>query len=212
MLQADALPYRGEISGREHPGGDTDCRAACGNVADNQRIRGDHCTVANGNRSNDARVASDQDVIADAGSAWSRSGADGAHMMECAVGPDLGGAVHSDGTAMRDDQAWADLSVGVEVDVCQHRQQLFCDAERQPRGCPKPSGSTPPDDLLEPVECERPKSLRTPTAVPVHPETRQIRSARSPLAIPCPRLDCVSVVLHRVRQIEVASESFVRRL
>jgi len=108
---------------------------------------------------------------------------------------------------MSDEQAWADLGVGVEVDLRHHLKQLSYDAEPQPCRRPKPSGSTPPNHLFEPVEGKRPKSLRPPTGVPVRSETRQVRSACSPRAITCPRLDCVSVVFHlfdkttRVREL-----------
>lgn len=184
---------------REHFRGDTDCCEACGNIADNQGIRGDHCAIANGHRANNAGVATDVDMIAYRSSTWSRSCANGAHMMKCAIGTDLGGVVHSDRTAMRDNQTWSDLGIGVKVDKCQHHEQLPYDAEHPPYGCPKPSGSTLPNRLLKPMDNQGPEALGPPAGEAVIPETRQVRSARSPLAIPCPCLDYISVIPHRVK-------------
>ena len=106
----------------EHFRGDTDCREACGDILDDERIRGDHCSIANSYRPNDTRLASDVDMIANGRPAWSRSCANGAHVINCAVSPDLGSAMHSDRATMRDDQPWSDLSVGVNVDQCHHHE------------------------------------------------------------------------------------------
>jgi hypothetical protein len=60
-------------------------------------------------------VTSDEDVVADDGSAWSRSCADSAHAMERAVGADFGVTVNSDRTAMTDERARADLGIRMEI-------------------------------------------------------------------------------------------------
>jgi hypothetical protein len=98
-------------------------------MVDNQGIRSDHCTIANVHRANDACVAPNINMVAYGGSAWSRSCANRAHMMKCAVGSDLGGSMDTDGTTMGDDQAWSDLSVGVNVDQCHYHKQLSYDAD-----------------------------------------------------------------------------------
>jgi hypothetical protein len=43
---------------------------SCRHIADNQGICSDHRTIANSDVANDARVATDEDMIADRGSAW----------------------------------------------------------------------------------------------------------------------------------------------
>ncbi len=184
---------------REHFRGDTDCCEARGNVADNQGIGGDHCAFANGHRANNAGVATDVDMITYRSSAWSRSCADGAHMMKRAIGSDLGGEVNPDWTAMRNNQTWSDLSIGVNIDKCYQDKQLPYDAEHQTYRRPKPLGSTLPDGLLQPMDSQGPEALGPPAGVAVVPKTRQVRSERSPLAIPCPCLDRIPVVLHRVK-------------
>jgi hypothetical protein len=60
-------------------------------------------------------VTSDEDVVADDGSAWSRSCADSAHAMERTVGADFGVTVNSDRTAMTDERARADLGIRMEI-------------------------------------------------------------------------------------------------
>jgi len=60
-------------------------------------------------------VTSDEDVVADDGSAVLRSFADGTQAMERAVGADFGGKVDSDRTAMTDEQAGADLGIRMEI-------------------------------------------------------------------------------------------------
>ena len=60
-------------------------------------------------------MTSDEDVVADDGSARSRSCADGTHAMERAVGADPGVPVNSDRTAMTDDHAGANLGIRMEI-------------------------------------------------------------------------------------------------
>jgi hypothetical protein len=60
-------------------------------------------------------VTSDEDVVADDGSSWSRSCADGTHAMDRAVGADFGVTVNSDRTAMTDEHARADLGIRMQI-------------------------------------------------------------------------------------------------
>ena len=82
-------------------------------------------------------------MIADDGSAWSGSGADGTPMIEGAIGSDLSGPVHADGTDMRYEEARSDFSGGIDIDVCDQREKLSCHAKNQPHGRQKPLGSAP---------------------------------------------------------------------
>jgi hypothetical protein len=61
-------------------------------------------------------MAPNENMIAYRSSAWPRTRANGAHMMKSAIGPDFGGGVHSDWTAMRDDETRPNFSVGMYVD------------------------------------------------------------------------------------------------
>jgi len=115
--------------------------------------------------------------------------------MDCTVSADFGVTVDPDEADVRNEQAWADLSVRMNVDVRHHRKQLVDDAKYHSGGHPKPSGPALADHFVKSMNCERPKSFRSPTAVSVLPETRQIGPTGSPLAIPGPIFDCISIVL-----------------
>src|ERR1700690_2883206 len=99
MARGVAIPRRFYS---KHSSRDTDCGEAWGDVTQDQGVRGNHRIVADGHRANDARVASDVDVIADGGAAWSRSATNSAHMMKRTVDSDLAVTIHSDRTTMRD--------------------------------------------------------------------------------------------------------------
>ena len=58
-------------------------------------------------------MTTDEDMVADNGSAGSRSCADGTPAMECAIGTDVGFSVYSYWAAVTDDHARADLGVRV---------------------------------------------------------------------------------------------------
>src|ERR1700733_5540080 len=106
-----------------------------------------------------------------------------AHMMKSTVSTDLGGTMHADRTAMRNNETWSDFSVGINVDHCYNGEQLSCDAKHEPRRRRKPARFEFPSCLLEPIDKQRPETLRAPGAVPVLPKTCPVRLARSPLAI-----------------------------
>jgi hypothetical protein len=89
---------------------------SCRHIADNRGICSDHRTTANSDVANDARVATDEDMIANRSSARSRSCANRAHMMKSTVGTDLSGTMHADRTAMRSNETRSDFSVGIDVD------------------------------------------------------------------------------------------------
>jgi hypothetical protein len=75
-------------------------------------------------------MAPDENMIAYRSSTWSRSCANGAHMMKSAVGPNFGGSVHSDRTAMRNNETRPNFSVGVNVDKRHYDEQFSYDAQR----------------------------------------------------------------------------------
>jgi hypothetical protein len=60
-------------------------------------------------------VTPDEDVVADDGSAWSRSRTDGTPAMERTVGSDVGFSVDSYRTAVTDDHAGADLGIRMKI-------------------------------------------------------------------------------------------------
>jgi hypothetical protein len=60
-------------------------------------------------------VTPDEDVVANDGSAWSRSCADGTAAMERAVGSDSGFSVDSYRTAVTDEHAGADLGIRMKI-------------------------------------------------------------------------------------------------
>src|SRR5271169_1230297 len=111
-------------------------------------------------------MAPNEDMIAYRSSARIRSCANGAHMVERAVGPDPSGTMHSDRTAVRDDETWSYFSIGVNVDECHNYKQLTDDAERHPCGRPKPSGSSLRYYPLKPIQTKRPEALRSPAGEP----------------------------------------------
>jgi hypothetical protein len=78
----------------------SDCREVRWYVANHERVSPDHCAIADGNRANNARVASNVDMIAYRGPSWLRSGANCAHVVECAVSTNSGIAMNSDRAAM----------------------------------------------------------------------------------------------------------------
>jgi hypothetical protein len=71
--------------------------------------------ITDSNCTNDARLTSDEDVIADDGSAGSRSCTDGTPAMDRAVGSDFGFSVNSYRTAVTDDHAGADVSIRMKI-------------------------------------------------------------------------------------------------
>jgi hypothetical protein len=107
-----------------HPRGDADCCKAGRDRTDNQGICCDHCTIANGYGADDARMAPNEDMIAYCGSACLRSGTNGAHVVKCTVSSDFGSTMHPDRTTMRDDEAWTNLGIRVNVDECHDYKQL----------------------------------------------------------------------------------------
>ena len=163
---------RDPIHAGQHPRGNTDRGRIRWNVVDNQRICGDYSPVTYSHRADDARIAGDKDMIADSGPAWSGPGPDGAPMMDRTVRSDFGGPVHPDSADMRYQQAWADISGGINVDVRNHRKHLSCNGKDKPHGRYRPLQAAPSDAPLQAVKRERPKSLGSPTAVTLAPEAR----------------------------------------
>ena len=86
-------------------------------------------------------MAPNEDVIAYRSSAWSRPCANRAHMMKSTVGANLGGSMHSDRTAVRNNKTRSNLSVGINIDHCHYDEQLSYDAKDYPCWCPKPRRS-----------------------------------------------------------------------
>jgi hypothetical protein len=80
-------------------------------VADNQRVGGNCGFIADSNRSNDAGVTTDENMVADNGSAWMRSSTDGAPAMKGAICSDVGFSVDSYRAAVTDDHARSDLGI-----------------------------------------------------------------------------------------------------
>jgi len=99
---------------RQNSSRDSHRRCARGNVRDDQRIRRNCSAVTDGHGTNNARVASNDDVVTYGSSAWSRPCSNGTYLVDCAVGSNLGVAVYSDAT-MRNEQARADLGVSMNV-------------------------------------------------------------------------------------------------
>jgi hypothetical protein len=60
-------------------------------------------------------VTPDEDVVANDGSAWSRSGTDSTAAMERAVGSNTGFSMDSYRTAVTNDHAGADLGIRMKI-------------------------------------------------------------------------------------------------
>ena len=178
----------------ENSSRDSHRRRPGGNVRDDQRIRRDCSTVADGHGANDARVASDGDVVAYSSSACSGPRSNGTYLVDYAVSSDLRIAVHPEAN-MRNEQARADLGVRMNVGVRHHRKQLGHGPECQTKGHPKPSRLASVNYFLKPIDHQCPKASRFPTAVSVLPEMREIGPKRPPLVIACPSFNCISIVL-----------------
>jgi hypothetical protein len=118
---------RDPIRGGQYPRWDADGGCVRGNVVDDQGICRDYCAITYFHYADDARIAGDKNVIADNGSAWSRSGPDGAPMIERAVGSNLRGPVNADSTDMRYQQARTDFSGRIDINVCNQREKFSCD-------------------------------------------------------------------------------------
>jgi hypothetical protein len=117
-LGGSQIPRRGWQNSRR----DSHRGCARGDVGDDQRVRGNHGPIANGHRANDGTVAANEDVVAYGGSTWPRPRADRAYVVDCAIGPDLGVTMHSHQADMRNEQAWANLSVRMNVNMRYHRK------------------------------------------------------------------------------------------
>ena len=181
---------------RQNSSRDSHCRCARGDVGNYQSARSNRGTIPYGHCANDARVASDKDVIAYGSSPWSRPCSDSAHVVDSAVGPDLGARMHPHRANVRNEQTRADLSIGVNINVCHHGKQLVYHAKCHPCGYPKPSGSTPLNCFSRSIKHKRPKALRPPAAVSMFSEACKICPTRPPLAIASPTLNCISIVIH----------------
>jgi len=101
---ANRLPFS-----RHDPCRNADRSGASGNISDNKRISSDRCIIADSHRADDARVATDPNVIPDDSSGLSGVLPDRAYVVEGAVGPDLCVTMHANGTGMTNEQARADL-------------------------------------------------------------------------------------------------------
>ena len=114
---------------RQNSSRDSHCGRARGDVGDNQSVRSYHGPIAYGHLANDGTVAANEDVVAYGSSPWSRPCANGAYVVDRTVGSDLGVTMHANEADVRNEEAWADLSVRMKVYVRYHRKQLADDAE-----------------------------------------------------------------------------------
>jgi hypothetical protein len=114
---------------RQNSSGDSHCRRARGDVGDNQSVRSYYGPIADRHLANDGTMATDEDVVAYGSSPWSRPCTNGAYVVDRTVGSDLGVTMHANEADVRNEEAWADLSVRMKVYVRYHRKQLADDVE-----------------------------------------------------------------------------------
>ncbi len=96
-------------AGCQRTRGYTDGGGPCGNIAYNDGTRTDLCTIADANRSQDARMAADHHMIADYRSARLRAGADGADLVDRAIGANARLGVHANRPNVRNQQSRSDF-------------------------------------------------------------------------------------------------------
>jgi hypothetical protein len=107
---------------RQNSSRDSHCGRARGDIGDNQTVRSNHRPITDGHRANDGTVATNEDVIAYGRSPWSRPCANGAYVVDRTIGSDLGARMHSNEADVRNEEAWADFSVGMNVYVRYRRK------------------------------------------------------------------------------------------
>jgi hypothetical protein len=95
---------------------------ARGDIGDDQAIGGYHSAVSYGHHANDGTVAADEDVVAYRRSTWPRPCAYRAYVVDCTISPDLGVTMHSNEPNVGNEQAWANPSVRMNVDMRYHRK------------------------------------------------------------------------------------------
>ena len=190
------IKCRPAVDGRQVSCWDTDRRKAGRNIPENKGVRCNHRTIANVHRTDDARITSDSNVVADGGSTAMGPRPNRAAVDDRAVSSDLGRFVYAYRATMSNEEPRTNPGVWVDVNNSKDSKKLSYYRQRDPRRCPGPSGSRRQNRPLQPVDRERPKDLGAPAGITVLPEPCEFCPARSPLTIACPLLNCVPVVLH----------------